>query len=125
MVVAAGVAVYEAYLDQLTTAPGIVASAVTLLLVIVVGRSNGSAGQVWLEQGVLHVDDGRSHRRFDLSNPMTRVAMVGRPGDRGWKVQVLRKGMAPFEIDRRLVDPEELVEALLPWRPDLVDSSAA
>ena len=36
--VAAGVAVYEAYLDQLTTPPGIAASAVTLLLVVIVGR---------------------------------------------------------------------------------------
>ncbi len=117
--VAAGIAVYEAYLDQLTTTPGIVASAVTLLLVIVVGRSKGSAGQVWLEHGVLHIDEGDSHRRFDLTTPNTKVEMVGRPGDRRWKVLFLRKGMAPYEVDARLVDPVPFVEAIRPWRPKL------
>ena len=117
--VAAGIAVYEAYLDQLTTTPGIVASAVTLLLVIVVGRSKGSAGQVWLEHGVLHVDEGDSHRRFDLTTPNTKVEMVGQPGDRRWKVLFLRKGMAPYEINARLVDPEPFVDAIQPWRPKL------
>ena len=117
--VAAGIAVYQAYLDKLTTTPGIVASAVTLVLVIVVGRSKGSAGQVWLEHGVLHVDEGDSHRRFDLTTPNTKVEMVGRPGDRRWKVLFLRKGMAPYEVDARLVDPEPFVEAITPWRPQL------
>ena len=117
--VAAGVAVYEAYLDKLTTTPGIVASAVTLVLVIVVGRSKGSAGQVWLEHGVLHVDEGDSHRRFDLTTPNTKVEMVGQPGDRRWKVLFLRKGMAPYEINAHLVDPEPFVDAITPWRPGL------
>ncbi|WP_051246404.1 hypothetical protein [Nocardioides halotolerans] len=115
----AATAVYEAYLDQLTTTPGIVASAVTLVLVVVVGRSKGSAGQVWLEHGVVHVDEGDSHRRFDLTTPNTKVEMVGRPGERRWKVLFLRKGMAPYEIDSRLVDPQPFVEAITPWRPGL------
>jgi hypothetical protein len=117
--VAAAAAVYQAYLDQLTTRPGIVASAVTLVLVIVVGRSKGSPGQVWLEHGVLHVDDGDSHRRFDLTTPNTKVEMVGQPGDRRWKVLFLRKGMAPYEVNARLVDPGPFVDALRPWRPRL------
>ena len=117
--VAAGIAVYEAYLDKLTTPPGLAASAVTLLLVIVVGRSKGSAGQVWLEHGVLHIDEGDSHRRFDLTTPNTRVEMVGQPGDRRWKVLFLRKGMAPYEVTARMVEPRAFVEAITPWRPDL------
>jgi hypothetical protein len=117
--VAAGVAVYQAYLDQMTTTPGIVASAVTLLLVIIVGRSKGSAARVWLEHGVLHVDEGDSHRRFDLTTPNTKVEMIGRPGDRRWKVLFLRKGMPPYEVNARLVDPEPFVEAIRPWRPRL------
>jgi hypothetical protein len=117
--VAAGFAVYEAYLDQLTTTPGLVASAITLLLAIVVGRSKGSAGQVWLEHGVLHVDEGDSHRRFDLTTPNTKAEMVGEPGDRRWKVLFLRKGMAPYEVNARLVDPQEFADALRPWRPRL------
>ncbi len=116
---AAGVAVYQAYLDKLTTTPGLVASAVTLLLVIVVGRSKGSAGHVWLEQGVLHVDEGDSHRRFDLTTPNTKVEMVGQPGERRWKVLFLRKGMAPYEITPRLVDPDAFVDTIRPWRPRL------
>jgi hypothetical protein len=117
--VAAGVAVYEAYLDRLTTTPGITAGAVTLVLVLIVGRAKGAAAQVWLEQGVLHVDEGDSHRRFDLTSPSTKVEMVGSPGDRRWKVLFLRKGMAPYEITARLVDPVPFVEAIRPWRPGL------
>jgi hypothetical protein len=117
--VAAGVAVYEAYLDRLTTPSGLVASAVTVLLVILVGRAKGAAGRVWLDHGVLHVDEGDSHRRFDLTTPNTKVEMVGGPGTRRWKVLLLRKGMSPYEIDSRLVDPEQFVAALKPWRPRL------
>jgi hypothetical protein len=117
--VAAGIAVYEAYLDQLTTPPGIAAIAVTLLLVIAVERSKSSAGQVWLEQGVLHIDEGDSHRRFDLTTPDTKLEMVGRPGDRRWKVLFLRKGMAPYEVTAALVEPSAFLEAITPWRPDL------
>ncbi len=116
---AAAVAVYEAYLDRLTTAPGLVASAVTLLLVVVVGRTQGAAGQVWLEHGVLHIEQGEHHRRFDLTTPHTKVEVVGRPGERRWKVLFLRKGMAPYEITARLVEPEPFLEALRPWRPTL------
>jgi len=117
--VAAAATVYEAYLDRLTTLSGLTASAVTLLLVIVVGRSRGSVGQVWLDHGVLHVEEGDSHRRFDLTTPSTEVEMVGRPGSRRWKVLFLRKGMAPYEVNADLVDPEQFVAALEPWRPKL------
>jgi len=117
--VAAGVAVYEAYLDRLTTPSGLVASATTLLLVVIVGRAHGAAARVWLEQGVLHVDEGDGHRRFDLTSPTTKVEMVGRPGTRRWKVLFLRKGMAPYEIDASIVDPVPFVEAIRPYRPHL------
>ncbi|HET6937345.1 MAG TPA: hypothetical protein VFI19_02020 [Nocardioides sp.] len=117
--VAAAAAVYEAYLDRLTTPSGLVASAVTLVLVIVVGRARSSAGRVWLERGVLHVEEGDSHRRFDLTTPDTKVEMVGRPGSRRWKVLFLRKGMAPYEVNAGLVDPEPFVEAIRPYRPQL------
>ncbi len=117
--VAAGVTVYEAYLDQLTTTPGLVAGAVTLVLVLLVGRAKGSVGHVWLERGVLHVDEGDSRRQFDLTTPDTKVEMVGKPGERRWRVLIFRKGSAPYEVNARLVDPEPFVEALRPWRPRL------
>jgi hypothetical protein len=47
------------------------------------------------------------------------VEVVGRPGDRRWKVLFLRKGMAAYEVNARLVDPVPFVEALRPWRPTL------
>jgi len=117
--VAAGIAVYEAYLDRLTTPPGLAASAVTILLVVIVGRARGAAARVWLEQGVLHVEEGDSHRRFDLTTPSTKVEMIGRPGARRWKVLFLRKGMAPYELNAGMVDPVPFVEAIRPYRPRL------
>jgi hypothetical protein len=116
---AAGFAVYQAYLDRLTSTPGIVAVAVTLVLVVIVGRARGVTARVWLEHGVLHVEDLDSQHRFDLTSPNTKVQMVGEPGKRRWKVLFLRKGMAPFEVDADLVDPDEFVRALRPWRPNL------
>ncbi len=117
--VAAGTAVYQAYLDQLATRPGITAAAVTLVLVVIVSRARGAAGRVWLEQGVLHVEDSSGHRRFDLTTPNTKVEMVGEPGARRWKVLFLRKGMAPCEVDAGLVDPRPFLEAIRPYRPEL------
>ena len=116
---AAGVTVYQAYLDRLTTVPGIAASAVTLLLVVLVSRARGATVRVWLDHGVLHIDEGDSHRRFDLSTPTTKVEMVGRPGTRRWKVLFLRKGMGPYEVDAGMVHPVPFVEAISPYRPRL------
>jgi hypothetical protein len=117
--VAAGTAVYQAYLDRLTSTPGIVAGAVTVVLVVVVGRARASTAQLRLERGVLHIDVDGSHRRFDLTNPDTKVQMIGEPGRRRWKVLFVRKGMAPFEVTADLVDPEPFVAALRPYRPGL------
>ena len=119
---AAGVTVYQAYLDQLTSTPGIVAGVVTLFLVVVVGRTRAQGDRVWLEKGVLHVEEGDTHRRFDLTTPDTIVEMVGAPGQRRWKVLIMRKGMAPFEVNAGLVDPEDFLAAVRPWRPRLTSA---
>lgn len=116
---AAGFTIYQAYLDRLMETPGIVAAIVTLVLVVAVGRTRNDTMEVWLEQGVLHVENDEFHRKFDLATNDTLVQMVGQPGERRWKVLLLRKSRPTFKIDGSLVDPHEFVPVLRQWRPEL------
>lgn len=111
--------VWQAYLDRLAEPVGITAGLTTLVLVFVVSRTHEPDNRVRVADGVLHVEEGDTHRRFDLTTPDTIVEMVGAPGSRRWKVLLFRKGMAPYEVNERLVDPEEFLAAIRPYRRQL------
>ena len=117
LLVAAAFAVREAYLDRLTSGPGLLAGAVTLALVLAVSRSREASHRLWIEEGVLHVDDGVTRQRVDLTSSDTIVEMLGRPGARRWRVLVIRRGGPPLTVDRTMVDPVRFVEALRAYRP--------
>lgn len=111
--------VWQAYLDRLAEPIGITAGLTTLVLVFVVSRTHEPDNRVRVADGVLHVEEGDTHRRFDLTTPDTIVEMVGAPGSRRWKVLLFRKGMAPYEVNEKLVDPEEFLAAIRPYRRQL------
>ena len=60
-----------------------------------------------------------ANSRFDLTSPNTKIEQSGKPGQRGWRVLILRRSMSPVTIDSRMVDPRTFMEALRQWRPDL------
>ncbi|WP_296601982.1 hypothetical protein [Nocardioides sp.] len=57
------------------------------------------------------VRDGGRHV-FDLADPRLPVDVVGLVGDRSWRVEFSRRGMAPYVLDATMVDPAELLLVL-------------
>ena len=87
--------------------------------VAVVLRLNTSRSNVQIQRGAMNVVLGERHHTFYLNAESTQLTMTGEPGDRDWKVEVLRTGMTPVTIDGRSVDPQRFTAALRVWRPDL------
>jgi hypothetical protein len=104
---------------NLVSYAGIVAALVTLLAVLVVLRTGAQTSRVSLEDGVLDIVHGDNRHRFDLTSDNTTVDVVGAPGDTGWRMLLVRRGLSPVEITARLVDPEPFTEAVRNWRPSV------
>ena len=54
-----------------------------------------------------------------ITSPNTKIEQTGAPGQRNWRVLILRRSMSPVAIDNRMVDAHTFLEALRQWRPDL------
>ncbi len=92
----------------------------TFLAALFAYRRIGRSSTVNLsETGVLSLTFGDAHHAFDLSSDNTEVEMVDFPGDAGWSVRLLRRGLPPIEVDTSSVDPVLFTEALRQWRPQL------
>ena len=117
--IAAGVAVQAALADGLFTARAAIAAGIALVLVWILLQRRARVTEVYLEDGVVHVEGRESHVRFDLGNPNVRVELAGSPEDRDWKVLFLRRSLPPFVVNRKLADPELFTEAVRQWRPEL------
>ena len=116
---AAAAAVYFAYRDQLTSAPGLLATAATVVLAVAVGRTGRSVTTVTIERGIVHVTSGGTDDRADLTSPTTLVEIIGAPGERNRKVVLVRKTRGPLSIDGSMVDMDAFVDAVRRWRPEL------
>jgi hypothetical protein len=116
---AAAAAVYLAYRDQLTSGRGLLAAVSTVVLAVAVGRLDRDATTVTIERGIVHVTTARTSERADLTSAATLVELIGRPGERGHKVMLVRKTSGPLSIDDSMVDLDAFVEALRHWRPNL------
>ena len=115
---AVGWMAYQAtVLDHLTL--GLVLTVVALLGLTIALRQRSKSSEVHLENGTLRLRHGDQHHTFYLTSSSTKLEMSGNPGDKDWKVQVLRRGMAPVTIDHRDVDPVAFTEAVRQWRPNL------
>ena len=115
---AVGWMAYQAtVLDHLTIS--LVLTAVALLGLAVALRQRSQSSEVHLDRGTLRLRHGDQHHTFYLSSPSTEIAMSGEPGDRDWKVQVLRKGRPPVTIDAKDVDPVAFTATLRHWRPGI------
>lgn len=115
----AGAAVYFAVGDQLTSGPGLLATAATVVLAVTVGRLGRGVTTVTIERGIVHVTAGRTSERADLTSPTTLVELIGQPGQRDRKVMLVRKTRGPLSIDDSMVDLDAFIEAARGWRPDL------
>ncbi|MFI2706493.1 hypothetical protein ACH5WX_03015, partial [Nocardioides sp. CER28] len=80
----------------------------------------GGAGDVTVtDDGVLDVRQGGRSESFDLYDRDTALRIIGRPGQRRWRVELSRPGAAPVVLDGKQVDAEALTRELLRWRPEV------
>lgn len=69
--------------------------------------------------GVVLVVEGDTTRRFDLRNDSIKVDVQGSPGDAYWRVRFYRRALDPVDVDDTMVDPQQFMDLLRDYRPDL------
>ena len=124
---------------------GVGATAVVALMVVALVVLNGellsvggaltvliAAGLVWatrrawtmrgprarVEDGVIVLRGRDGVHRFDLRSEATTVRVVGEPGDRGWQVVLVRRGLDDLVVTPAATDPEAFTAELRRWRPE-------
>ena len=116
--VAAAVGAQAITSDGLQATRALVALIVTVMFIVLLGSTRSTVPDVYLLGSVLHVDRKNSRHLFDLGNPRVQLEVVGDPEDRDWKVLFLRRGLPPYVVDARMVDPRAFTDAVREWRPD-------
>ena len=114
LVVAAATAfaVYTAVQDRTYASYGVAGLAFLLLVVVWAVRASTSVTEMAVIRGQLEIiRDGR-FEVVDLASPYTPLLVEGSPGQRSWKVLILRKDLDPFVIDSSIVDPHEFMDLL-------------
>jgi hypothetical protein len=80
----------------------------------------GASGEVTVtDDGLLAVELAGRSQTFDLYDRATDVKVVGRPGQRRWRVELSRPDAGAVVIDGRQVDAEAFTRELLRWRPEV------
>ncbi len=80
------------------------------------GRTTGT--QITIEDGMLRIAQGKGRHLFPLAGAHPPIDILGEPGRRNWKVLIQRRGMPPFVITRKMVEPSEFTEVIRHFRPD-------
>jgi hypothetical protein len=120
LVALAGTAVagYAVYRDPTTLTIGVAATLGVLALVLWAVRASTAVAHLSVEAGQLEVVQGGGRFVFELAGSFTPIEVVGRPGDRGWKVLFLRRNMDPFVVDSSMVDPHEFMDVFRRYQPE-------
>lgn len=67
----------------------------------------------------LEVVSGRAKHVFDLADLRSPVDVIGRPGDRRWRVLFYRRSMPAYVVDASMVDPAVFMRMLHARRPEV------
>lgn len=114
-----GIAAAWAWRDRTYLSDGVTGAAALVTVVVWATRASSAPARLTLHGSELEIVRDGSRARFDLASPNTRIELHGEPGDRGWKVLILRRSMSPYVIDGSMVDPHELTQVLRFYRPEL------
>lgn len=117
-VAGAAVAAYAVYRDPTTLTIGVAATLGVLVLVLWAVRAGSAIAHLSVHGGQLEVEQGGGRFVFELAGGYTPIEVVGRPGDRNWKVLFLRRNMDPFVVDSSMVDPHEFMDVLRRYLPE-------
>lgn len=118
-VVAAMVAVLALINGTLISPFGLIIVLLTLGLAWGAIRTRVVPIEISVTRGIVYIDQGDTSHRFDIRKSPSSVEMVGRPGDAGWQLRFIRRGLDPYVVDATMVDPFTFVEQLREWRPEL------
>jgi hypothetical protein len=109
--------VLVAMLLPTSTTLGVAAVMAVVTGLLWTARMRASGTAVTIEDGVLRIVRGQSRHQFPLTGVHPPIDVIGDPGDRSWKVLIQRRGLRPYVIDRSMVDPYELTDAVRRFRP--------
>ncbi len=73
--------------------------------------------EVWVDRGVVLIRRGDASLSFDLTSASLKFDVTGRPGDDNWRVRFYRRGLAPVDVDAKMVDPDAFMAQLDRYRP--------
>ncbi len=113
-----GIAGYLAWLAQTPTSFGVAGGMVAALLLVWKVRGRTNSTHITIENGMLRIEQGKSRHLFPLASAHPPIDIIGEPGRRSWKVLIQRRGMPPFVITRKMVEPIGFSEAIRHFRPD-------
>ena len=108
-----------AWRDRTPVSYGIAGVVALVTVVIWATRASAAPARLTLHGSELEIVRNGSRARFDLASANTPIEMHGEPGERRWKVLILRRSMSPYVIDGSMVDPHELSQVLRFYRPEL------
>gem|GEM_PF-5745733 len=113
------VAAWWAWQDRTYLSYGLAGTAAVVTAIAWAARAGSSPARLTMHGSELEIVRGGSRAVFDLAASHVPVQMEGRPGDRKWKVLIIRRSMTPFVIDASMVDPVEFTKVVRFYRPEL------
>jgi hypothetical protein len=108
-----------AWHDRTYLSYGIAAVAAAVTTIIWATRASAGPTRLTLRGSELEIVRNGSRALFDLAASHTPIEMHGEPGDRRWKVLILRRSMSPYVIDAAMVDPAQFTRVLRYYRPEV------
>ena len=104
--------------DPTTLTVGLAATLLVLTLALWAIRAASPATHFAVRSGQLEVMQGGGRFVLELHGGYTPIEVMGKPGDRSWKVLFVRRNMDPFVVDASMVDPHAFMEMLRRYRPE-------
>lgn len=98
---------------------GLVMLAITGALAYAAAATRVQPVSVRITRGIVHVEQGDTKYRFDLSHENTRVEQHGRPGDSDWRITFARRHTGPFSVDATMVDAAAFLDQVREYRPSV------
>lgn len=112
-----GVVGWIAYQDRTQAVVATAAALATLTAFVWAVRAGTSPTRMTVTGGRLEIRRSGGRHVFDLTSPALSIEERGRPGQRGWKVIFVRRGLGPYVVDTSMVDPHDFSRVLDFYRP--------